>query len=48
MSKTVRKASVLKKIKKNSKDLRKRGGMTVDEYLLQLRVQNLNSGVSDY
>ena len=47
MSKTVRKVSqASKKVHKSSKDMRKL--MTVDEYLLKLRVQNLNSGVSEY
>ena len=47
MSKTVRKVSVgSKKVRKSSKDMRKL--MTMDEYLLKLRVQNLNSGVSEY
>ncbi len=48
MGKTVRKVSMSsKKVHKNTKDMRKQS-MTLDEYLLKLRIQNLNSGVSEW
>lgn len=47
MSKTIRKVSMgQKKVKKNVKDYKK--SQTLDSYLLKLRIQNLNSGDSEW
>lgn len=47
MARTIRKVSMgSKKVKKNVKDYRK--SMTLDSYLLKLRIQNLNSGDSEW